>query len=525
MNSSVPQESPISTVKGNRFLPVWESKLLHQYDPYFSTYHQITETAVKKGQPRTLSIEEKAAGNSAMPRYWVSDVSVDQILEVRGWSKRWIACYRDITNATNERTAIAAILGECGACQPLNLFLPETPSHAAIWVGSLDSYVIDYVVRQTIGGVHLNITTCRQLPLLAPGDISQFYLSWIIARTIELQCTSTWLNDFARDCDYDGPPFIWNDNRRFQIRCELDAMFFHLYLGTESEWRDSVSQELLEYFPSPRTAVEYIMEKFPIVKRKDEAKFDGKYRTKELILEIYDKMAEAIATGTEYKTILNPPPGPPCDAHGNFIPYADWTPEIHQQYRGIIHPPHQDVEVPGKVAAEVDFASLTELSYPSTETDQMVCAASVAAIDQAGELSSMEHLDAVLLATHPDWCKAFLSDTDKAKLDTAITSVPSALIIEGDNSIRWKEARDYLEQRKALTVNHSDSVQPIASGTDLASVKASLPSGTDDIVVLALKAVEQVHILRTETAQANKEQQQILTIFQQQAESAGLAVA
>ena len=33
------------------------------------------------------------------------------------------------------------------------------------------------------------------------------------------------------------------------------------------------------------------------------------FRTKELILEVYDAMAEAIRLGKPYQTILNPPPG------------------------------------------------------------------------------------------------------------------------------------------------------------------------------------------------------------------------
>ena len=32
------------------------------------------------------------------------------------------------------------------------------------------------------------------------------------------------------DCRWDGPPFHWDDCRRFLLRCELDAAFFHLYL-------------------------------------------------------------------------------------------------------------------------------------------------------------------------------------------------------------------------------------------------------------------------------------------------------
>jgi hypothetical protein len=53
--------------------------------------------------------------------------------------------------------------------------------------------------------------------------------------------------------------------------------------------------------------VEYIMETFPIVKRKDEAKY-GHYRAKEAILEVYDELARCKAEGREYRARLEPPP-------------------------------------------------------------------------------------------------------------------------------------------------------------------------------------------------------------------------
>jgi hypothetical protein len=56
------------------------------------------------------------------------------------------------------------------------------------------------------------------------------------------------------------------------------------------------------------------MDTFPIVKRKDEAKY-GEYRTKRVILEIYDEMQKAIETGKAYQTRLNPPPADPAVAH------------------------------------------------------------------------------------------------------------------------------------------------------------------------------------------------------------------
>ena len=59
--------------------------------------------------------------------------------------------------------------------------------------------------------------------------------------------------------------------------------------------------------------MDYILETFPIVKRKDE-QAHGAYHTKRVILDIYDAMQQAMATGTPYHTRLDPPP-----AHG-WIP-------------------------------------------------------------------------------------------------------------------------------------------------------------------------------------------------------------
>jgi len=56
------------------------------------------------------------------------------------------------------------------------------------------------------------------------------------------------------------------------------------------------------------------METFPIVKRKDIQKC-GDYRTKLVILDIYDKMQTAIVTGEPYQTLLDPPPGDPRCCH------------------------------------------------------------------------------------------------------------------------------------------------------------------------------------------------------------------
>jgi hypothetical protein len=57
------------------------------------------------------------------------------------------------------------------------------------------------------------------------------------------------------------------------------------------------------------------MDTFPIIRRRDEEKHNGDYRTKRVILEICDAMQESILTGQPYQTLLDPPPADPGLAH------------------------------------------------------------------------------------------------------------------------------------------------------------------------------------------------------------------
>jgi len=125
------------------------------------------------------------------------------------------------------------------------------------------------------------------------------HAAWLLPRVLELTYTAWDLQPFARDCGYDGPPFRWDPERRFLLRCELDAAFFHLY-GIS---RDDAA---------------YILDTFPIVRRKDEERI-GEYRMKRVILEIYDALAESARTGQPYRTRLDPPPADPRLAHGTTL--------------------------------------------------------------------------------------------------------------------------------------------------------------------------------------------------------------
>lgn len=213
----------------------------------------------------------------------------------------WLIGWRDITNTTNERTVIGSIfpLVAVGNNAPIMFFKNISPVLVSLLEANLSSFALDFVSRFKVGGTHLNFFIINQIPIMPPstyqqiafGDTATTFKDWLFPRVLELIYTTWDLQSFARDCGYDGPPYRWNEERRFLIRCELDAAYFHLY-GIE------------------RGDVDYIMETFPIVKRKDETN-NGFYHTKEKIIEIYDQMKHAMETGQPFKTMLNPPPGPP----------------------------------------------------------------------------------------------------------------------------------------------------------------------------------------------------------------------
>nr|WP_246127512.1 hypothetical protein [Amycolatopsis rhizosphaerae] len=286
-----------------RMLPLYEAKMVHHYDHRWATYNE-------DGSTRDLT-EKQDPNAVVLPRYWVSeeDIPTDRFgkngnriyeagvatrLAVKHWDRGWLVGWRDICRATDERTMINSLFARAAAPDGTLLMLPTEEPVSGL-VGCLSSFVLDFAARQKVGGTHLKFFTVYQLPIASPSVLS-VHAIFIASRVLELSYTAHDIAPFARDLGDTGAPFVWDDERRAIIRAELDALFFHLY---------GISRE----------DADYILDTFPIVKRKDEAKY-GSYRTKELILAEYDRMAAAgvslttpLIDGENYTSTLNPPPG------------------------------------------------------------------------------------------------------------------------------------------------------------------------------------------------------------------------
>lgn len=299
---------------GNRFergaavyLPLYEAKLMHQFDHRYATYTDDTTT-------RDITPEEHHQPDYLpLPRYWVAKQSVDA--RIPDYKRLWLMGWRDITGSNNERTFISAFYPRAAAGDTfLQIFSEKSVLEIVLLEASLNSLAFDFVTRQKISGTHLKYYVVKQLPVHPPARYNGALLGYIVPRVLELTYTAWDMRPFADEVwreagvslregiaaqwqanqvvtgghasrgaeapgwaggtgEFPHPPFKWDAGRRFQLRCELDALYFHLY-GVA---RDDVA---------------YILDTFPIVKRKDEAQF-GEYRTQRVILDTYDALHAA----------------------------------------------------------------------------------------------------------------------------------------------------------------------------------------------------------------------------------------
>ena len=267
------------------YLPLYEGKMIHQFDHRWSSLGD-GDGDVDRADPDAYP----------RPRYWVAESEVAS----RARGRTWFLCYRDVTNATNERTAIAAVVPATGIAHNLPIVDCHMPH---IVLAALNSFVVDFATRTKVGGMHLTIAVLEQLPLDQPERFREeapWYrgipiADWVRDRVLELCYTAMDLAPFASALGFAGPPFLWDEGRRELLRAELDAAFFHLFGLREDD-------------------IDFVMESFPILKQREERTV-GDFRTKARILETYRAMADAASSGARYETAADPPPADPRAAH------------------------------------------------------------------------------------------------------------------------------------------------------------------------------------------------------------------
>ena len=273
-------------VAGNRWkrgeeewLPLYEGKMVQAFDHRAASVVVNPENLNRPAQPREATLaEHEDPCWSPDPQFWVA---ADDVAWPEGLD--WAVAFKDVTAPTNVRTMIAALVPRSGVGNTLPLLLPggvgPAPGNAeALWLlaANFNSFVFDFVARQKVQGQHLNWFIVEQLPVLGPKDYERRFgdktaRDLVRDHVVHLTYTAQDMEPFANDLGYNRSPLSWDEEERRHLRARLDALYFLLY---------GLSRE----------DAEYVLERFPIVCRQDEAEFGG-YRSSNLILAYMNALA------------------------------------------------------------------------------------------------------------------------------------------------------------------------------------------------------------------------------------------
>jgi len=310
-------------------VPLYEAKMMHQFDHRWTTYTDSDNTA------NVTAEQKRDASFTVVPRYWVDkNELLEKLAGDDGRKKpipKWLMGWRDICRATDERTVIASVIPMVASGDTFLLMFSKKQSTVMqlCLLADQNSLIHDYTARQKVAGTHLKYHYKKQIPMLPPSTYSKDDIDFIVPRVLELTYTAVDLIPFAEDLwdsadpkmrrffleqrhgtqsakfekftQYDTshlqeapkyqdkqarlsdilPPFIFDPDSRALLRASLDARYARLYGLTRDDLRYILD-------PTDPMGSDYPSETFRVLKEKEIAEH-GEYRTQRLVLEAWDR--------------------------------------------------------------------------------------------------------------------------------------------------------------------------------------------------------------------------------------------
>jgi hypothetical protein len=139
-----------------------------------------------------------------------------------------------------------------------------------------------------------------------------------------------------------------------------------------------------------------------------------------------------------------------------------------------------------------EFASFAE-AYPSNAADKFVCALALEIIAWRDTVESNDHLDALILATHPDLCRILMTNGSTSQLDSWAASLKSELKTIQSKGLKWVQCVNYLEEhRNALAIGRDEAGRPIRAGANFDSTRQSFPCQQSAMAAFALGLLDSI---------------------------------
>ena len=143
----------------------------------------------------------------------------------------WTISYRRIARSTDVRTMISSIVPKAGFGDSVFLLMPDiglSATDGASLLANLNSFPFDFVTRQKLHGTNMSWYLLEQLPIIAPDDYGRRVgYTTVRDHVLRLTYTAHDMAPFARDLGYDGPPFIWDEEKRRHLRARARRPVLH----------------------------------------------------------------------------------------------------------------------------------------------------------------------------------------------------------------------------------------------------------------------------------------------------------
>jgi hypothetical protein len=265
--------------ENEEYVPLYESKLIHQYNYRFATFEGASEEDINNGSARQVPQDElDDTSNVILPRYWIPEADYE---DSQGGD--WHLVQRTITNATNERTVISTIIPRAGAANSINTMEGPSAKESLLLTSFFNSYALNFAARQKLSGSNLNWYVVWQLPVPNPDYLSNVRIGDAPAEKVildlaqKLVYTANDLSSFAEDIgiNREHPYTFSGESRgRDELRFELEATLLHIYNLDDSD-------------------IERIFESFNQIKQREIDKY-GYYRTREEIKKRFKEMSSKV---------------------------------------------------------------------------------------------------------------------------------------------------------------------------------------------------------------------------------------
>lgn len=229
---------------------LYEGKMMHQFTHIFAPPRYWIETAkamkelISRETKKVKAILKKANDNKKLDDFALPPIKLD--------SEYYRLAWRDITNATNERTLISTILppgvflgNTLNYLKPVyfdgKLYAKSIPVRETLFLcGLLNSFTIDFILRHRVA-THANMFYVEELPIPRYKD-GDPYFSDIVELVGSLICVSKEFESLKKEASIKGSET--DPTKRETIVAQINAYVAKIYKLTTIELHC-----ILETFP------------------------------------------------------------------------------------------------------------------------------------------------------------------------------------------------------------------------------------------------------------------------------------